>query len=225
MARRRTARCVGSTPRLGYVAAMTTPTPTVAAPNPLAVIPVSRSRALVRGLVRLAPALLVGLVVRVVIEEVWLREAGLRSRLVDLLQVIVLIPLPALFILLTVSALRWLVLSAWPGPIGFFAFADRLEARLGTFGIRRYDLRRMRVRYFFELNEDEGGVEAYLPEEEQMEQFLPRLHHPDAPRPIHELVLMFASLAEPDLARRLRPAVDTWRHGGGVSRTDSQPAG
>ena len=105
------------------------------------------------------------------------------------------------------------LLGVWPGPVGVFATSKALVLRLGPFRTRSFDVARLDIRYPFELSgdEDDGGFEAFLPEEEQKERFLPRLLHPDAKARINFLVQKFAAGPESEIAKALRPAFDRWR--------------
>ncbi len=187
--------------------------PSTTGSSPLAVIPASRARAVTRGLLWLAPAFLLGVVLRVIVHELWMSEPGMRSWIVELSLWMALLPLPLVTLSLLFAGLRWLLLGLWPGPVGFFGYEDRLEARLGSFGTRVYDLPRLRVRYFFELDDEveDGGFEAYLPEEEQIEKYLPRMDHPRSAQPIHQIIMRYAAGSEDRLASQLRPATERWR--------------
>ena len=76
-----------------------------------------------------------------------------------------------------------------------------------------YDAVRLDVRYPFELSADtvNGSFEAFLPQEEQIARFLPRLLHPDAREPLNQVILRFAGGREEEIAAAMRPAVEQWR--------------
>lgn len=177
-------------------------------------LPASRLRGLSRAL--LAGMLsAIGVVVTVsVFPDLNLWASGATNRVVDWAIALIALPAPLISLFALWRAIRWLSLSLWPGPVGITATPEGIQTRLGLIESRTYDAKRLVIRYPFELAEelDEGSFEAYLPEEKQLETLMPRLTHPEARRPIQEILMQFGSGDEGDLARRLRPLIERWRH-------------
>ncbi len=176
-------------------------------------VPVGRGRALARSSVWLAPALVHGLLSWHLLSDVRLGEPGGPHTIVELAIIAALVPFGLAGIAMVALGMRWLLLALWPGCVGVTADAHALRLALGPFGNRTYDTDRLEVRYFFELSEDndEGGFEALLPEQEQIKNFLPRLLHPDAKSPLHRSIMRFADGTESSIAQALRPVIAQWR--------------
>lgn len=174
---------------------------------------ISRSAAFVRGALWIASALLCGAGVAVVFQSLDFSPAGASNRIVDLCILAVTLPVVATGLYLLVLGLRWIGLSVWPGAVGIVATDGELVLRLGAFGTRRFDVSRLDLKYAFELSgdEDDGGFESFLPEEEQMANYLPRILHLKAKDRIDRMILKFSQGAEADIARALRPAFEVWR--------------
>jgi hypothetical protein len=136
------------------------------------------------------------------------------NRVVDWAMAIITLPAPLVSLFALWRAIRWLSLSLWPGPVGITVTPEGIRTQLGLIESRTYDAKRLIVRYPFELAEelDEGSFEAYLPEEKQMETLVPRITHPSAQRPLQEILMRFTLCDEGELARRLRPLIERWRH-------------
>ena len=108
--------------------------------------------------------------------------------------------------------------------LGVFLTEHGVRMRLGPLGVKSFDAARIKVRYPFELidEDDNGGFEAFLPEEEQLRRFLPRMDHPNSPRPLDRIMLDYVSATEEDAARLLRPIIEGWhRRREDTSRTDA----
>jgi hypothetical protein len=176
-------------------------------------VPVARARALTHALVWLVPAF-------VIFTFSWTFVAGpdtiLNVRdpgIVDVALLLVLVPFNLLALGLGVWGLRWLLLSLWPGTVGVQARAEELVLAFGPFGSRRYPAAELDVRYLFELDDDEAeeGFEAFLPEDEQIRMFLPRIGHPSVREPLNRVMLRYVAGPESSVAQRLRPVVARWR--------------
>lgn len=186
-------------------------------PHTLAIFhPASRSRAATRAILWSAGACLCGVVAFQIYTRLHFGPTLAGSRLVNISIAVIALPLPILTVALGIRAARWILLAAWPKRVGIRATAADLALELGPFGRARYDTARLDVRYPFELSGDEteGGFEAFLPEEEQLARFIPRMVHPAAREPIHRTVLRFAHGDEAEIAAVLRPAFDAWRKPG-----------
>lgn len=183
-------------------------------PAPLAFAPVARFRAATRGLLWAAPAALFGVIAVHLVRAWFVAPNALESRLVTLSTVVIALPFPILALICGFVALRWLLLAAWPRRLGVFACRDGLDVRLGPFGRWRFAAQDLTIRYLFELPEEElgeAGFEAYLPEEEQVRRFVPRIEAKTHRRPVNSLFTRFLSADERIIAEALRPAVDYWR--------------
>lgn len=200
---------------------------------PTVVLSVSRSRAATRGLLCLVPALLLGAATFTIYSRLNFVPTAISNRLVDYSIAVVALPCPIFTLVFGFRAVRRLLLSCWPGDVAIVADETALTLRLGPFGTRAYDAVRLDAKYPFEQSGefDDGGFEAYLPEEEQLTRFLPRLTHPAAPEPLNHTILRFAVGTEPDVAVALRPVIDHWRTrrepgddgGGGGGDSSNEP--
>lgn len=166
-----------------------------------------------RGALWSASSALGGAGTFVVFRSLDFSPAGGSHRLVDVSLLIAVLPVAVGAVYLLVLGLRWIALAVWPTSVGVVATSDALILRLGPFGIRRFDVARLDLKYAFELtgDEDDGGFESFLPEKEQMAMFLPRMLHPTYKERIDLLILKFAGGSESDVADALRPAFDRWR--------------
>jgi len=191
-----------------------------AATTEIVVLPIARGRAATRALVCSVPAFLLGIATVLIYGRLNFVPTGVSNRLVDYSIAALSLPIPLISLWMTLKAVRWLLLALWPTRAAVVAEADTLTLRLGPFGTRTYDAQRLDVRYLFELSQDadEGGFEAFLPEEQQRDKFLPRILHPAAREPLNRIILRFVKESEPDAARTLRPLIDRWRSGQLVAR-------
>ena len=174
--------------------------------------PIARGRAMTRGLLYAATAFLLGAVTMLVYQPLASSVGGGSSRLVDLSIAVIASPLPLFCIAAAWTSVRWLLLAAWPAKLGVEATVDELVCRFGSFGTKRFDAGRIEARYPFELVDEDvdGGFEAFLPEEQQMAEFLPRMLHPDANEPINRLILKFSMGTEAEVAAAFGPMIRKW---------------
>ncbi len=181
--------------------------------SPIAALPVSRTRALTRALVWVAPAAVLTVATLSIYRWLNFVPSGVSNRIVEYSIAAIALPLPAAALWTALNALRWLLFALWPAKLGVFASKTDLTLRLGPFGVRSFDAARLDIRYLFELagDEDDAGFEGFLPEEQQRETLLPRMVHPNSKQPLHRVILRFSSASELDAARILRPALDHWR--------------
>ncbi len=176
-------------------------------------IPVARSKALVRAMWWSVSALLTGLVAYLIYSSLDFRPSPITNRIVEYSLALVALPVPGAALFSALKALLWAGLWLWPGSVGIFADEQALTFKLGPFGIQVYDAARLDVRYPFEFSSDieDGGFEAFLPEEEQVARFLPRLLHPDGDGALNLVILCFVSGDESQIAAALRPVIQQWR--------------
>lgn len=181
-------------------------------PSPV-VLHVSRVNALLGGMLWAALAAVLGAATRAAYHDLVFPPPGQVNRLVDLSIAILALPLPLGGLFGVVAACRWSLLGAWPGDVGVFASAGELVLRLGPFGTKRYKAVELTIAYPFELVEEEsdGGVEAHLPIEQQLDSLLPRITHPTAGAPINQMILKFVSMDESAIASELYPVIAMWR--------------
>lgn len=160
---------------------------------PICCFPVDRQRAAVRGLWRGGGAiLLAGLTWliggRLDWPLMWRTDA---ASCVALACVVACLAAPTLG--LAASALRWLLLAAWPVAVEIAWNALDVLIRLGPFGAARLDRDRLRVTDlpddFAELTESDDR--------------LPRLAHPDYGPDVLETVLRFCAVEPTGLRRRI----------------------
>lgn len=168
---------------------------------------VSRANGLVRGFLLAVGGVLLILPVVYVWPTLHFAPSPGWNRLTDYSRAIVVV-IPAMVgVLVLVQAARWLALAAWPAALGFYAGEDALTLYLGPFGRHRLDWPRMKIAYSFDLGDDEEMDPDLLAldEEEEMQTFLPRIHHPAIHGNARFLIKRFADVDEPRLAVRLRP--------------------
>ena len=176
-------------------------------------IPVGRLKALVRGVWWSMSALLAGLLSYLVYSSLDWRPSAVTSRLVEYCIAVAALPAPATLLYSAFKTLRWVGLCLWPTGVGVLADERSLIFKLGPFGTRVYDVARLDVRYPFELSSEveDGGYEAFLPEEEQVARFLPRLLHPKSQEPLNRVMLRFVLGDEATVAEAMRPIIERWR--------------
>lgn len=185
-------------------------------------VPIGRTRAITRALLRLAPALVVATISWSVLANVRLSGSGGSTPIIDVALALLVVPFGLGAIALGLSGLRWLALALWPRRAGVHADPVAVTLALGPFGTRRYQTDRLEVRYLFECSDDDevDTFEALLPEEEQIRRFLPIMRHPDAREPLNRVVLRFAAGPESAVARTLRPMIALWRSEGAAAESD-----
>jgi len=173
---------------------------------------VSRVLALTRAVIWLVPAAILCVSVVSLYRGLHFVPSGISNRSVDYAVALIGLPFCAIALWTAWNAVRWLLLAAWPARLGIFASERQLILRLGPFGTRVFDAGRLDIRYPYECaGDDDGGFEAFLPEEQQQATLLPRIAHPDARAPLHRTILKFALGDEADVAVGLRPAIERWR--------------
>ncbi|RME38199.1 MAG: hypothetical protein D6788_07940, partial [Planctomycetota bacterium] len=105
------------------------------------------------------------------------------------------------------------------------ASESALVLRLGTFGTRRYDPQKLRVRYLFEMDDLPEGTdyEAFLPEETQRERFLPFIQPAHGNERLDRVMLRFVGATEEEAAASLRPVLERWRGEEADTDREEQP--
>lgn len=176
-------------------------------------IPVSRSKALLRAVIWGAPSVLLGLAAFFIYSQLHFVPSGISNRLVDYAFAIAALPIPLAGLWTGWKGLGWLALCVWGSPVEIVAKPATLEFRLGPFARRTFNIADLDIRYPFELidDEDEGGFESFLPEEQQRSTLLPRIVHPTTRSPLQRTILQFAVGDEAELARALRPMIERWQ--------------
>lgn len=189
------------------------PSPRIPHRNIAVHIPVARLQALVRGVWWGMSALLAGLLSYLVYSSLDWKPTAVTSRLVEYCIAVAALPALATLFYSAFKALRWVALCLWPTGVGVHADERSLVFKLGPFGTRAYDVTRLDVRYPFELSSDveDGGYEAFLPEEEQVARFLPQLLHPMSQEPLNRVMLRFVLGDEAAVAAEMRPIIERWQ--------------
>ncbi len=184
-----------------------------AADKVLAVVPVSRGRALIRASLRLGLATILFVLIVLKYLQLDFRPSAVSNRIADYSWACILLAVAIVALIITATGARWLLLAAWPGRLAIVGTRGALSLRLGPMGQTSYDAPRLVVRYLFELPEppDDSSYEALLDEREQMASFLPQIMHPSTRERLDRTILRFASAPEPDVAARLRPFIDYCR--------------
>ena len=188
----------------------------------IAVLLVSRGRAVGRALLWLVLGSVLALASFTIYSSMDWGTNGSSSRLVTLSIALAALPVPCIAVATLVAGVRWLAFGCWPGSVGVFASKTDLHLRLGPFGTNAYDAASLDVHYPFDMPVDleEEGFEAFLPANEQMRRFLPRLAHPQATGRIVQRILRYIAPDEQTAAAALRPAVDAWRAAQGLTVPD-----
>lgn len=176
-------------------------------------LPASRIRAITRGMLWAAPAVLLGVITFSIYSALDFSPTGVSNRLVEYGQAIFALVFPMGALWTAIKALRWFLMGCWPGPVGVFANDHELILALGPMGTNKYDVARLSIQYAFELSDDltDEGYEAYLPEEEQIRLFLPCLTHPLTKGRINQMILDYVISDEESAAAAMRPAIEHWR--------------
>lgn len=135
------------------------------------------------------------------------------NRVVAYSAALIALPAPIAALICGIKCVRYILLAVWPARVCVSADDDGLTMRLGPFGTRWYPSTELSALYPFEITDEDidGGFEAYLPEEEQVARLLPRLTHPNAPKPLHRTILQFSCGDEASIAAKLRPVIQRWR--------------
>ncbi len=176
-------------------------------------IPVARGRAFFRALTWAVCGVALALPAKLLAEGLDFSSSAISGRLVSICLAAVVVLLAALLLLVVVLTGRWLLVTVWPGRLGMTANGAGLSMKLGPFGARRIEAVALVATYPYEADDDDdnGGFEAYLPEEEQHRLFVPALRRRGDSERIDRLILKLAKGSEADLARQMRPVIEAWR--------------
>jgi len=178
-------------------------------------IPLARGRAATRAILWAVPALLLGAVVGITYSRLHFRPTAIASGIVDYAVAIAALPLVGFALFCAVRTLQYILAAVWPGPLGLHADGEYLQLFLGPFGNQCYRAVELDIRYPFEMEEDDegGGFEQFLPEDEQLARMIPRITHQSAKVPISRTILRFMGGDEPRIASQLRRVIEHWRSG------------
>jgi len=170
------------------------------APLPELRWPVDRARAAVRATWRVGVSLPLLLVAYRTARDarwdlMWLQDRAAWLGYAVLLAVLFIAVLPLL-----VSAIRWLLLVAWPSPMQVQVTPARISLALGPLGRRDYDWPHIRVRLADDL--DPALLDDLPPEHVAV-----TLRHPQTPEEIGAMIVRFTSLDTDRLWIALRPYV------------------
>ncbi len=179
-------------------------------------IPVSRSRAVERGLVRLGPGVFAVLIAVYIVMDLNFTPTGVSNRLTEYCLATAMVPVFLAGLALAVSGSRWILLGVWPGQLLIVATADAITLHLGPMGRFIYDTDALKVTYPFEETGDPGGdevpvYESLLHPAEQMATLLPRIVHTGTSERIEREIMRFTRLPESSLIETLRPFIDNVR--------------
>jgi len=169
---------------------------------------------LTSALVWAVPTALMGGASLLIYRALSFTPTGVSNRITDYVIAVAASPLAVGTLVCAFKGLRCLLFAIWPGRMGVWGERDALVLRLGPFGRVRYAAAKLDIRYPFELADDadeDGGYEAFLPEEEQKKRLLPRMTHRGVREPINETILRYAAGSEEEIIHGLRPAIEHWR--------------
>ena len=176
-------------------------------------IPVSRTRAGMRFILWQSAAAVLIAISWMIYSSLNYRSTGVSNRLVDLGFASAALPIVSGAIVTAFLALRWLLLTMWPSRLAIDADGSGILFRLGPFGTTHFPATDLKITYPYEMadGDEDGGFEAYLPEEEQLRTLLPRMKFPGRSEPLNRTILRFAHASEREAAQLLRPAIESWR--------------
>jgi hypothetical protein len=175
--------------------------------QPRLIIPISRSRAAERSAWRLLPGAILCALTWLVERNLNFTSSGVTPRITDIAVAIAIAPFAILGLWLVIAGIRQLSAAVWPTQLGVFADPNVLVLNWGPLGKKQYDWNRITAQYFFEMEEppEDAQFESHLPEEQQLDSFLPVLTHPDAQGPIRNTILRYCAGSERTIAAAFRP--------------------
>jgi len=175
-------------------------------------IAISRGRAIERAVLRILPAAIILAGSIGTISSLNFTPNPLTNRITEYCLTVVLFPVGLAGGVLAFNGTRWLLTALWPGRLYVVADAGGITVCAGPMGTTRYSLDRLRVRYPFELhdeeNDDDALYESLLEPSEQMATLLPRIEYQGHPVRIDRRVLHFTGLNEAQAVERLRPFIE-----------------
>ncbi len=190
-------------------------TPQTSANNVLAVLPISRGRAINRALLRLIPAVVMLMIASNVFSGLNLTPTAVSNRITDYSKLILILPLALGGLLIGLNGARWLITACWPGELGVVASTKGITLHLGAMASPHYPIDALTIRYLFEMDTDELDedliYEALQPPEKQMAEMLPRIYVTGEREPLNNQLIQLCSGNEAQLAAALKPFVDFHR--------------
>jgi len=182
-------------------------------PAILAVIPVSRARAVLPAALRLFGGAVVGVFVVTSYRGLHFVPSGASNRITDYALAVALLPVAVGGLYLLLTGLRWLLLVLWPGNLEIVGSSREILFALGPFGRHRFDAPRLRIRYPYECDPDEGeySVEAFEDPQLQERTRVPRIDHPDHPGRVDRLIERFAAPQRQALVDAMQPFIAALR--------------
>lgn len=182
--------------------------------NATVFIPIARGRMLTLAILWAVPALILGAAVFTIYPNLHFRPTGVSTRIVDFSIAVATFPLLGLGAFCAFRAVQYFLAALWPGKLGLYADREYLQFFLGPFGRKGFRVAELDIRYPFEREDDEGGgFEQFLPEEEQRSRLLPRIIHPSEKTPINRILLRFVAGDEARIVAALGAVILQWRGG------------
>ncbi len=190
----------------------------------------SRTQAMERALIRLAPGVLGIIGAYLVVRGLNFRTSAVDNRIIEYCVALLMIPIVLSGVALVVVGIKWAIFSLWPGRLAVTTGPQGLLFELGPFGREIYPPEELNVQYLFEISMDAANdddlYESLLPEEEQMATKLPRISHhaptdhpgpsearaaspaqPPAAGHLERRILYFSANSERELVVALQPFV------------------
>ena len=182
-----------------------------------AIVPVSRLRAMERGVVRVAPGVVLVLIAWSVVRPLRFTPSAVSNRIVDYSLLALMVPVAVAGMLLVVQGLRWMAMALWPARLEIRADEHAVTMRLGPIGSRRIANETIDLRYPFEMEGDpdigDDVYESFLSPERQMASILPRMFHDAEKRRLDNLVFYYSGQDVETCIAALRPYVEYMRRG------------
>lgn len=187
-----------------------------ASPNDiLAILPISRGRALNCSLLRIIPAALLLLVAFSIFSRLNLTPSAVSNRIADYSLLILAIPIFLAGVIIGLNGIRWLATACWPGQLAVVASRCGITFHVGAMPSPEYPTEKLTVRYLFEFDTDELDedliYESLLPPEKQMADMLPRIDVAGLNQPLNTRILDLCPGTERDIAAALKPFIDFHR--------------
>ena len=181
----------------------------------LAFLPISRSRALNRAVLRLIPSALMLLISLNVYSGLNFTPNAVSNRITDYSLLAIVTPLAIASVLIGLNGVRWLITACWFGSLGVVASRGGMTFRVGAMRSPHYPIEDLTIRYLFEMKMDDLDedliFEALQPPAKQLAEMLPRLTVTGEREPLNNRLLQLCPGSEQQLANILRPFVDHHR--------------
>ena len=177
-------------------------------------LPLARGRMLTLAILWAVPASILCAAALTIYPKLHFRPTAVSSGIVDYAIAVATIPLLVFGLYSAFRTVQYFLAVVWPGDVGVQADREYLQLFLGPFGRKGFLVRELDVRYPFEMDDEEGGgFERFLPEDQQRSQMLPRILHSSESRPINRTILRFAAGDEARIAAQLGPVISQWGAG------------